>query len=168
MEQRPLDFEERERKPGEESPTRARNKKLTFYLDIIPLTLLALGIGLQYLGQMNWRLIFALGAILACVIYLSSSLLLLWRKRYGTLESVISALSVLFFMVAAYVIYLQFFNLEQTYFLRSGLKWYGMAVMAVASIGFVFRMRDHYFSEFYRRLLTRLLILIAILFKGIL
>ena len=168
MEQRPLDFEEPERLPGVESPTRTRNKKLTFYLDIIPITLLALGIGLQYLDQPNWRLVFALGAILACVIYLSSSLLLLWRKRYGTLESVISGMSILFFIVATYVIYLQFFNLELTYQLRSGLKWFGMGVLGIASIGFVFRMRDHYFSDFYRRLLTRLLIIVAILFKGIL
>jgi len=168
MEQRPLDFEEPVRPPNEESPTRTRNKKLTFYLDIIPITLLALGIGMQYLDQPNWRLVFALGAILACVIYVSSSILLLWRKRYGLLETIVSGLSLLFFVFAAYVIYLQFFNLELSYQLRVTLRWFGLGTLAIASVGFIFRMRDHYFSEYYRRLLTRLLIMIAILFRGIL
>ncbi len=168
MSNKPLDYQEPERKPEELNPEVARNRKLAFYLDIIPLTFLGLGVVLHQFGEPSWRVIFALGAILACAIYLISSWTLLWRKRYGRLEQVLSILSLIFFVVAGYIIYLQFFDLEMTYNLRQYTRWGGMGILGLTAIGFVYRIGDNYFSEYYRRLLTRLLVIVAILFKGFL
>jgi len=168
MDNKPLDYQEPDVIPGKESPIRSRNKKLTFYLEIIPLTLLVLGITLQYLEQPTWRVVFATGAVLACVIYILSTLLLLWRRKYGWIEGTLMVLAFLFFACASYAIYLQFFNLERAYFFRMYTRWFGMGVLTLAILGFIFRIRDSYFSEYYRRLLTRVLGIVAILFKGIL
>ena len=168
MENKPLDYQEPKRSNGVESEARTRNKRLTFYLEIIPLTLLVLGISLQYMEQPTWRLVFALGAILACLIYMLSTLFLLWRKKYSWIERSLMILAFIFFSLAIYAIYLQFFNLERAYYFRIYTRQYGMAVLVLTGIGFIYRIGDLYFSDYYRRLLVRLLVIVAILFKGIL
>jgi len=143
-----------------------RNRTLTFYLDIIPIILLALGFYWQYTGAAQWRPTIAAGAILACIIYCLSSWFLLWKRQYGKVEWALSGISLLFFLAAGYTIYLQFYNMEEAYLWKHYTKWAGMALLAIVAVGFLVKIRNNNFNDYYRRLLTRILILTAIFFKG--
>ena len=160
-----LDFSEEPATPGEEVSKDKR--KLSVLLEILPLSLLAFGLFLSYQGSLNWRIYFGLGAVLTAVIFLINNWLLLWQANYGQIEYGLSILSSVYFIICVIAIYLQFFSLEQAVIWSKIGRGLGMLLLALASLGFISRMNKPSYGDFYRRLLARVLVIFAVLIKGL-
>lgn len=161
----PLDYTETNGPQQNEVPK--ERKRLSVLLEIAPLTLLALGLFLSYQGNPNWRIYFALGAVLTAIIFLINNWLLLWQANYGNLEYGLSIFSSIYFIVCIGAIYFQFFNLEAAHAWSIIARWLGILLLALTSTGFLLRLKNPSYSDFYRRLLARVLVIFAVLIKGL-
>ncbi|NNE29438.1 MAG: hypothetical protein HKN16_07365 [Saprospiraceae bacterium] len=161
----PLDIPDIE--TNEEPSVPKKQLQISLLLELIPLALLAVGLLMSYRGNQNWRLVFSLGAVLTAIVFLVNNWILLWQENYKNLEIVLSVFSSLFFLIAIYAIYLQFFHLEQAHFWSRIGRVIGLILLLGTALGFLLRLSKPGFTAFYRRLLARLLVVFAVLIKGL-
>ena len=161
----PLDYTQPPTSPGNEVPKDRR--RLSVLLEILPLGLLGFGLFLSYQGNPSWRIYFALGAVLTAVVFLINNWLLLWQANYGQLEYGLSIFSSIYFIICIIAIYLQFFNLQTAHTWSLVGRWMGTLLLAITTAGFLMRIKEPSYGNFYRRLLARVLVIFAVLIKGL-
>jgi hypothetical protein len=159
----PLDMEEGD----QEAPLLSshRSNRLWFYLEWIPITLLSLGILLRYLGAEGWPYLVIGGGLATAVIYLLFSTTLLNTHRSSRLEVLLSTASGL--LVAYGVLsligkYLDWANATQM-ILRS--IYGGLGMIFVVAVAFLVNIHQPKSARFYRDLLARLFIFIAVVYS---
>jgi hypothetical protein len=159
----PLDMEEGD----QEAPliSTHRRNRLWFYMEWIPITLLSLGILLRYRGSEWWPLLVIGGGVATAIIYLLFSTILLHPQRSSRLEmflSLASGLLVAYGVLSLIGKYLEWANATQM-ILRS--IYGGLVMVFVVAIAFLFNIRQPNAARFYRDLLARLFIFIALVYS---
>jgi glucan phosphoethanolaminetransferase (alkaline phosphatase superfamily) len=142
-----------------------RNNRLWFYLEFIPITLLSLGIFMRHRGSEWWPYLVIGGGLATALIYLLFSTTLLNARRSSSLEmflSLASGLLVAYGVLSLIGKYLDWANAAQMV-LRS--IYGGLGMVFVVAIAFLFNIRQAKSARFYRDLLARLFIFIALVYS---
>ena len=160
----PLDYNE-VLPDSENEPQNPVNKKLAFYLELIPLAILILAYCLKYLGYASWWAIFSIGAVMACLNYLVISWFFFKPDYNSWLEKLVTVAFAFFFALGIGSIFLRKNNWEKADEL-SHLALSGTGFLFVFSgLMLLWNFRNEQVSRFYRLTLARLLILLVILLK---
>ncbi len=158
---RSLDMEEQSE--ALEKSGRAANKKAGTYLEIVPLALITAALLLRYLGSEYWLEVLLGGGLLAAVLYLLFSWYLFSIEEYKIWEVVLSVVSGLVFAMGIAGLLARMKSWPGSdWLLEAGLN--GGLVLCALSCGlFLFNLSNERAAIFYRNLLARLMIFIAIL-----
>ena len=160
--QTPLDQQETAEEP---TFVQDRSKRVWFYLEWIPIALFSLGIFLRYQGNEYWKYGIMSGGITAVLIYLLFSIILLKAHKNSRLQMLLSVLS-------GFLLAFGVFSLAATYFywdnaetlIRTTL-YSGFAMIFFVALAFLVHIREAQSSRFYRNLLARLFIFIALVYS---
>lgn len=157
----PLDFEEPPDEDLEE--LKSWTNRQAYYLELLPILVICVGLLLFYLGNAWWMETIILGGSLAVFFYLFLSWFLFRVGTYRKLELFFSTMAGFFFSIGivGILLHLKFWR-NAALFLNVGL-WGSVAMLFGTFIGFVFHLSDGRASIFYRNLLARLMVFIAIL-----
>lgn len=159
--QDPLDIEE-VISSGKEIPTSPLQKFLQ-NLEIIPLIILAIGLGLKYKGMPYSSELLIIGGTTSAILYIAFSWLMFRVGKYQTMEVILSILCGLAFGVGILAILFRLESWDRSEeLLEYGIK--GMVGLLFVSIGlFAFHLKDKRASLFYRNVISRLLIFTVLL-----
>ena len=156
----PLDSEEVLKEDNE-----ALRNPYSSLLELLPISLIALSVLLRYLDMHWWPYFLITGGGLAAISYLFLSWYMFKVERYVLFEVLLSTLFGLVFTIGTTGIIFKIQSWESSDELIR-LAVYGGAGMTVcAFILFIFHFRDDRASIFYRSLLSRLLVVTAILLR---
>ncbi len=162
--QLPLDADQA-RDPAREATLRGRNRRLAFFLELIPIGILFTAFALRYFSFDIWWWFFSVGAVMACLNYLFISWFFFRPKAHNTIELLVTIGFAACFIMGIAGIYLRLQSWE------GGATLYNLA-LGGASLLFIFsalmllyNIRREKKSWFYRISLARFLILIVILLR---
>lgn len=158
----PLDYEEPENYVDPRSP---RLRNLAFYLELIPLILIASGVYLRSINNNLSGILILSGGLIAGIMYLFFSWYLFKVEEYVFVEVLLSVLAGLIFAGLVFGVLFKIQSWEGAgqliYFSMTG----GLALCGVSFVLYLFQLGDPRSSRFYRKLLSRLLIFVAIAFS---
>ncbi len=132
-------------------------------LEIVPLIILAIGLGMKYKGIDYSSEVLIIGGTTSAILYLAFSWVMFRVGKYQTLEVILSILCGVAFGVGILSI---LFRLESWEMSEELLSWgiKGMVGLLFVSIGlFAFHLKDKRASVFYRNVIARLLIFTVLL-----
>ena len=157
----PLDMEDQpEQQPAGE---KAARKRLAVYLEIIPLALITGALLLRYIGNSYWIEVLLGGGLLAAVLYLLFSWYLFSTDDYKLWEVILSVISGLIFAAGIIGLLARMKGWRGgEWLLQAGLNG-GIGLCALSCGLFLVNIRNERAAIFYRNLLARLMIFIAIL-----
>lgn len=139
--------------------------KVRFLLELIPILLIAGAVALRYFGNSNWTYLLTAGGAMAIGIYLFFSWYVFKVSIFTKWEVSMSVISGIFFSLCIGIL------------VSKNLHWYyvdeyipnfmflGMGFSAVCILFMLFNIRDNRKSLFYRNILARCLVLVAILLR---
>lgn len=156
----PLDFEEIE--PAEEEQKASRKGSL---LELIPITLIVIGLYLRNEGKAGSSEMLIIGGGLASLLYLLFSWFMFKVDEYKKSEVVLSILAGLIFPtgILGLVGYYESWTFATALI---NVALIGAAVLFVSSLAlFIYNFKNERASIFYRNLLTRLLVFAALLVR---
>lgn len=139
--------------------------RLWFYLEWIPISLLSIGILLRHQGNELWQYLIVGGGIATAVIYLLFSTVLLNARRNNKLEmllSITSGLLVAFGVGSLIANHLNWAGATKMILISI---YAGLGMIFIVAIAFIFQIRNPQSSRFYRDLLARLFIFIALIYS---
>lgn len=160
----PLDFDEvidTEKVVAEQKS----RKRLAFFLELIPLTILLIAFGLKYFEMSSWWWFFSVGAVMACLNYLLISWFFFKPRDFDPLELGVTVAFAICFALGIGSILLQ------RYSWISGSQLYSISLSGTCMLLFfsglmlLINIRNEKSSRFYRLTLARLMILLAILLR---
>jgi len=160
----PLDFEEVV-DPKKTAAEKKVRKRLAFFLELIPLSILLVAFVLKYFDTPIWWWFFSVGAVMACLNYLFLSWFFFKPKDYHTIELGITLAFAACFGLGVLSILLR------TYSWYGGIRLYSIALggtcflFLISGIMLLMNIREDKRSRFYRVSLARLMILLAILLR---
>jgi hypothetical protein len=159
--QDPLDFEE-VISPEKEIPTTPLQRFLQ-NLEIIPLIILSIGLGMKYKEMTFSSEALIIGGTTSAILYMAFSWVMFRVRKYQSLEVILSILCGLAFGVGILAILFRLESWEMSEEMLSiGIK--GMVGLLLVSIGlFAFNLEDKRASLFYRNVIARLLIFTVLL-----
>ncbi len=157
--QPPLDMEEPDR---EVAP--AEQRKIWFYLEWMPISLLTIGFLLRQQGHPFWKYVLIVGGMSAVVIYLLFSQVLLHAKKNSWLQRGLSIASGLLLSVGVGSIVGQYFSWEIAEPLLRITLYGGLGLVTVVGLSFLAQIGKPENARFYRSLLARLLVFIALVY----
>jgi len=154
-----LDYDENAAQ--EQAAEKGRNQ--AYYLELLPIVIISIGLVLFYYKQDYWNEVIMLGGGLAVFFYLFLSWYLFGVGTYTKLELFFSILAGLLFSagIIGIILHVQFWS-NAPLFLQISF-WGSIALFCGTMIAFIFHLSDQRASIFYRNLLARLLVFIAIL-----
>ncbi len=158
MTREPLDIDETRKQKEEKEPY----SRVRFYLELVPLMLLGVGVLMQYQGSMYWKYPLIVGGGLAAIIYLLFSRFLFKAEKQKTYEVFLSIASGL--VITTGILGLLF----QEMFWDGGEEMiryslYGALLLIFATlISFIVYIKNQQAARFHRGLLARMLIFVAI------
>jgi len=159
--QDPLDLEQA---IGQHNVT-DRFVNIRFFLELIPITLLSLGVFLRYKGMPYWDYTLLIGGVLSAGVYLLFSRFLLKAERQKTYEVVLSVASgiVIPLGILGLVFDTMYWNNAEQ-MMRYSL--YGcLGLVFVTILSFLYRIKNQNAARFHRSLLSRLMIFAVILYS---
>lgn len=139
--------------------------KVRFLLELIPILLIGGAVALRYFGNANWTYLLTAGGTLAIAIYLFFSWYVFKVSIFTKWEVVMSVISGIYFSASIGLL------------ISKSLNWYyvdeqipifmftGMAFSAVCILFMLVNIRDNRKSLFYRNILARSLVIVAILLR---
>jgi len=142
-----------------------RKSRIWFYLEWIPITLLSVGILLKRQGSEFWPYLIISGGIATGIIFLLFSTRLLSPQktnRLGTILSVVSGLLVIF-GIGALVAKYWYWEVAPQLIVAS--IYAGLGMILIVAVAFVMNIRKPESARFYRSLLARLFIFIALVYN---
>ncbi len=160
----PLDFEE-VIDPKKSAIEKKGRKRLAFFLELIPLSILLVAFVLKYFESPLWWWFFSIGAVMACLNYLFLSWFFFKPKDYHSIELGITLAFAGCFGLGILSILLR------TYSWLGGMRLYSIALggtcllFLISGIMLLMHIRNDKKSRFYRVSLARLMILLAILLR---
>ncbi|MFK7771786.1 MAG: hypothetical protein AB8F94_06590 [Saprospiraceae bacterium] len=159
--QDPLDLEE-VFSPEKELPITPLQRFLQ-NLEIIPLIILAIGLGMKYKEMAYSSEVLIIGGTTSALLYMAFSWLMFRVGKYKSLEVILSILCGLAFGVGILAILFRLESWEMSEEMLSiGIT--GMVGLLFVSIGlFAFHLKDKRASVFYRNVIARLLIFTVLL-----
>ena len=160
--QLPLDMEESEE--GREMAD-IRKNRIWFYLEWIPISLLSIGFLLRQQGNYLWKYLLIGGGISAILIYLLFSSSLLQAKKNSRLEMTLSLLSGLLLSFGVLSLIGKFLFWDNAEIWLRYTLYGGFAMLTLVSFAFLFHIRQSKATNFYRDLIARLLIFIALVYN---
>jgi len=143
----------------------SRKKHLLFFLEAIPILLLAIGLFLRKINSEYWQMVILAGGSLTALIYLFFSWYLFKIKEYRLLEAIISVMTGLFFSFSFFGLFFKYLSWEGANGLLTVGMSGGLSLFVVCAFMFLFYLSDERASRFYQNILARLLIFTAILFS---
>ena len=158
----PLDEDYIQKKIDIEEET---GSKVRFLLELIPILLIGGAVAMRYFGNANWTYLLTAGGSLAIAIYLFFSWYVFKVSVFTKWEVVISVVSGIFFSISIGLL------------ISKSLHWYyvdeyipifmftGMGFSAVCILFMLFNIRNNRKSLFYRNILARCLVIVAILLR---
>jgi len=158
----PLDFEEVVPKPQREKD---RYSNIRFFLEIVPVILLTIGVILRYQDSPYWRYALITGGLLAAVIYLLFSRFLLKAEKQNNYEVILSVASGIVMPMGMIGIVFQFMLWEGSEKLIQYSLYGAIALIFITILSFLFHIKDRQAARFHRSLLSRLLVFTAIVFS---
>lgn len=159
--QSPLDLDEWQ----EEKPVKEEIFAKSYLLELFPLLIIGVSIGMRYFKVGPWREVLIGGGVIAALVYLFFSWYILQVKKMKSLEFVLSILSGLIFPVGIAGIYLQYKSWDHANELLYLTLGTSGSLLIVSFVLLFFNASDEIKGTFYRNLIGRLLILIAILIR---
>ncbi len=141
-----------------------RFANIRFMLELIPISLLSLGIFLRYKQLPYWDYALLLGGILSAGVYLIFSRFLLKAEKQKTYEVVLSVASgiVIPMGILGVVFQTKFWDKAEMMMLYA---LYGcLALVFLTILSFLYRIKDQQAARFHRSLLARLLIFAVIFY----
>ncbi len=134
-----------------------------YYLELFPILVICLGLFLHFQGNSWWQETIIVGGGLAVFFYLFLSWYLFRVGTYRQMELLFSILAGLFFSMGIIGILLHLL-IWRNASLFLGIGFGGSVILFCGTfISFIFHLNDDRASIFYRNLLARLMIFIAIL-----
>ena len=155
-----LDYEEQEG-PGKKTG----KQRIAFFLEIIPIALLATGVFLRKVNSEYWPMVIFAGGSLAALIYLFFSWYLFKVNEYRLFEVIVSVLTGLFFSLSFLGLFFRFLSWEGGKTMLMVGMYGGLGLFAICAFMFLFYLSDERASRFYQNILARLLVFTAILFS---
>ncbi|MFK7807484.1 MAG: hypothetical protein AB8F74_06720 [Saprospiraceae bacterium] len=160
--QSPLDMEDQPESPELSS---SRRSKIWFYLEWIPITLLSVGVLLRSKGSDWWPFFMIGGGVAVAIIYVLFSTALLNAAKESTLErtlAIVSGLLVAFGVLSLFAKY-QYWDAAPQLVMTS--IYGGLGLIALVAIVFLTKIRQPQSAKFYRGLLARLFIFVALVYS---
>jgi len=155
-------MEEREAEPIL-SP--ARRSRIWFYLEWIPISLLTIGIFLRNQGSALWPYFIIGGGIATGVIFLLFSTVLLNAEKSSRLEMVLSIGSGLLIALGVGSLFAKYYYWGMATSMILASIYGGLGMIFLVAIAFVFKIRRPKSARFYRGLLARLFIFVALIYS---
>lgn len=155
----PLDFEEKE-VVVEEVP---KANKLMFVLEMVPISLIGLGVFLRHQGIANWQYLLIFGGGIAAFIYIFFSWYMFKVKKYQMMEVCLSVFTGLLFGIGTVGVIFRLMTWQGSESMIYGAFTGGIGLTALCIMLFVIHLNDERGAAFYRNLLARLLIMSSIL-----
>ena len=144
---------------------RSRRSRIWFYMEWIPITLLSIGILLRQQDNYLWKYLIIGGGIAAAVIYVLFSTILLKAQQNSPLEMTLSVISGLLLSLGIVSLVAQFLFWDFAEQLLRITLYAGLAMVLVVGMSFLWHIREVQSARFYRDLLARLLIFIALIYS---
>ena len=148
----------------QESLPSSRLDRVWFYLEWIPISLIALGVLLRQQGSDLWQYALVGGGVAAIGIYLLFSTSLLRAQRSSRLEMTLSVVSGLLLSVGIASLVGQFYGWALA---DQGVRFTilgGFAMVLIVGLSFLLQIKNTQSSRFYRNLLARLLVFVALMY----
>ena len=158
----PLDLEEDE---PESDILQSHRSRVWFYMEWIPITLLSIGILLRQQGNYLWKYLIIGGGISAALIYLLFSTVLLKAEKSSRVEMALSVISGLLLSMGIVSLIADFLFWESADSLLRITLYSGIGMVLVVGFFFLIHIRQPEYTRFYRDLLARLLIFIALIYS---
>ncbi len=142
-----------------------RFANIRFMLELIPISLLSLGIFLRYQQMPYWDYALLIGGVLSAGVYLIFSRFLLKAEKQKTYEVVLSVASgiVIPLGILGVVFQTQYWDKAEMMMLYSMYGCLGLVFLTILS--FLYRIKDQQAARFHRSLLSRLMIFAVILYS---
>lgn len=156
----PLDYEEKHEDLSEDKESLIQTM---FFLEFIPIVLIAIGIWLKKYGNPNWIYAFVIAGFGACILYMYFSWSMYRLKEYKPVEIGMAVLCAIFFPLGILSVIAQELAWTNSDTILSTAVSGGVGFCGIAIVLLLFNIQDDRASSFYRTLLARILILTAIL-----
>lgn len=142
-----------------------RFSTIRFYLELIPISLLLIGVVLRYRGLPYWQYGLVLGGLMTGLVYLLFSRFLFKAEKQNTYEVILSVASGILIPIGILgVVFrtMQWDNADRMVM----IALYGSFFLIFATgISFLFHLKDEQAGRFHRSLLARLLVFAVIVFR---
>ncbi len=142
-----------------------RRRRIWFYLEWIPISLLTIGLVLRRQGSELWPYFLIGGGIATGVIFLFFSTILLNPKKGSRLEMVLSIVSGLLVALGIGALIAKFLYWEMAPQLILASIYAGLGLIFLVAFAFLINIRKPDSARFYRGLLARLFIFIALVYS---
>ncbi|MFT4663833.1 MAG: hypothetical protein ACI8YQ_003887 [Polaribacter sp.] len=142
-----------------------RRRLIWFYLEWIPISLLSIGILLRRQGSELWPYFLVGGGIATGVIFLLFSTILLNPQKGSRLEMVLSIVSGLLVAMGVGALIAKFLYWEIAPQLILTSIYAGLGMIFLVAIVFLLKIRKPESVRFYRGLLARLFIFVALVYS---
>lgn len=143
----------------------SKHQRIAFYLELIPISIIAIGVSLQYFGKDYGMEAIILGGGLAAFIYLFFSWYLFKVDKYKHFEVVLSIITGLLFPIgiAGLVLKMKLYAFADQ--MINFALYGGIGICAVSLVFLAININKERESNFYKGLLARVLILTVILLR---
>jgi len=159
--QEPLDLEEVF--PPEREVSITPLQRFVQNLEIIPLIILAIGLGMKYIGMTYSSEVLIIGGTTSAILYIAFSWLMFRVRKYKSLEVILSILCGLAFGAGIIVILFRLESWEKSEELLPIVITVMVGLLFVSIGLFTFHLKDKLASLFYRNIISRLLIFTVLL-----
>ena len=160
--QSPLDMEEVEK---DSNLLQSSKNRIWFYLEWIPITLISVGILLRFQGNYFWKYLIIGGGAAAAIVYLLFSTTLLKAQKSSKLEMGLSIASGMLLSLGVVSLIGQYLFWDAAEWLIRLTLYIGLGMILTVGLSFLFHIQDPRSTRFYRDLLARLLIFIALIYS---
>jgi len=143
----------------------SKHQKIAFYLELIPISVIALGLAFQYYNQTYWMETIIMGGALAAFIYCFFSWYLFKVEVYKPFEVILSIITGLLFPIGILGIVLKMKMYVFADQMITLALYGGLSICAVSLVFLAINLRNERTSNFYKGLLARVLILTVILLR---
>lgn len=140
-----------------------RRNRIWFYMEFIPITLLALGVLLRHQGNDLWTYLVIGGGITTAIIYLLFSTVLLQAQKNSPLEMGLSFASGLLLSLGVASLFAKYLFWDSAELLIRAALYSGLGMVLIVSLFLLLHIRQPKSTRFYRDLLARLFIFIALI-----
>lgn len=143
----------------------ARRSRIWFYLEWIPITLLSIGILLRRQDSEFWPYFMIGGGIATGVIFLFFSTILFNPEKSSRLEMILSIASGILVAMGIAALIAKHYFWEWAPLLLVTSIYAGLGLIFLVALAFLFKIRRPKSARFYRGLLARLFVFIALVYS---